>query len=108
MGKSSAALVREGLKLYADRGVFRGFAEEKGKNGKVKFAFLLFDDNPVNLEFTEKEHTLVIRNLLKEVDADLYKDLQDFLKKLYDPDLPPQALNKYVEYLHKVNSVGVA
>ncbi len=108
MGKSSAALVREGLKIYADRGVFRSFAEEKGKNGKVKFSFLLFDENLVNLEFTEKEHTLVIRNMLKQVGTDMYKDLQDFLNKLYDLGLPPQALNKHVEYLHKANSVGVA
>ena len=89
MGKSSAALVREGLKVYADRGVFRSFAEEKGKNGKIKFGFLLFDNNPVDLEFTEKEHTLVIRNILVRVPVDMYSDLQDFLKKLFNPDLPP-------------------
>ncbi len=89
MGKSSATLVREGLKVYADRGLFRNFGEEKGKDGKIKFAFLLFDDNPVNLEFTEKNHTLVIRNMLKQVPADMYIDLQDFLKKLYHSNLPP-------------------
>jgi hypothetical protein len=88
MKKTPAEVVREGLKAYADRGIFRSFAEKKGKDGKIRFAFLLFENEPMNLEFTEKEHTLVMRNMLKQVPADMYSDLQDFLKKLYDRDLP--------------------
>jgi len=86
MGKA-ADLVRSGLKEYADRGIFRSFAEEKGK-GKLIFSFVLYEPDTLTVEFSEKEHTLVVRNLLKQVDADMYKELQDFLKKLYDPDLP--------------------
>jgi hypothetical protein len=89
MGKSPITVVREGLKAYADRGVFRNFREDEGKDGKIKFGFLLFDEDPVNLEFTEKDHTLVIRNMLVRVPAHMYSDLQDFLKNLFNSDLPP-------------------
>lgn len=89
MGKASTTVVREGLQVYADRRVFRSFAEEKRKDGKVRFTFLFFGDHPVAVEFTERDHTLVIRNMLTRVPAGMYADLQTFLETLSDPDLPP-------------------
>lgn len=89
MGKTPATVVREGLKAYADRGIFRDFTETKGRNGTIKFGFLLFDENRVTLEFAERDHTLVIRNMLPHVPANMYADLQDFLEELFDRDLPP-------------------
>lgn len=88
MGKASAAVVRQGLKVYAERGIFRDFSEQKGKNGNIKFGFLVFDENRVTLEFAEQDHTLVIRDMLKHVPADMYADLQSFVQKLSDPGLP--------------------
>ena len=89
MGKMPAAVVRERLKAYADRGVFQDFSETKGRYGTIKFEFLVFDDNRVTVEFAERDHTLVIRNMLRDVPADMYADLQNFLAALFDRDLPP-------------------
>jgi hemerythrin len=88
MGKPKATVVREGLQAYSDRGVFRSFTEKAGKDGKIKFQFLYFGDKPVNLEFEEKDHTLVVRNMLRRVPADMYRDFTAFLDELYDPHLP--------------------
>ena len=88
MGKTSATVVREGLQAYADRGVFRSFAEQASKEGKIRFGFLYFGDKVMTLEFTEKDHTLVIRNMLKSVSADMYEELKAFLDGLCDPHLP--------------------
>ena len=89
MGRMPAAVVRDGLKAYADRGIFQDFRETKGKFGKTRFEFLLFDDRPVRVELAERDHTLVIRNMLRQVPAGMYADLQDFLAALFDRDLPP-------------------
>jgi hypothetical protein len=88
MGKTSATVVREGLQAYADRGVFRSFAEQASKDEKIRFGFLYFGDKTMTLEFTEKDHTLVIRNMLASVSADMFRDLQAFLDGLSDPHLP--------------------
>ena len=88
MGKMPAAVVREGLKAYADRGIFQNFSETNGRYGKTRFEFLLFDDQPVTVELVERDHTLVIRNMLRQVPTDMYADLQDFLAALFDRDLP--------------------
>lgn len=89
MGKTSRAVVRDGLQAFADRQVFRNFAEEIGKDGTVKFRFLYLDANPVLLEFSESDQTLTVRNILKRVPARMYAELQAFLEKLSDPKLPP-------------------
>ena len=89
MGKMPVAVVRERLKVYADRGVFQDFSETKGRYGTINFEFLVFDDNRVTVEFAERDHTLVIRNMLRDVPADVYAGLQDFLAVLFDRDLPP-------------------
>lgn len=88
MGKA-ATVVRDGLQAYADRKIFRNFAEEKGKNGTITFRFLYFGDDAITLEFAERDQTLVIRNMLTRVPAGMYADLQAFVEKLSDPDLPP-------------------
>ena len=89
MAKMPAAVVREGLKVYSDRGVFQDFSEQKGRQETIKFEFLVFDDNRVTVEFAERDHTLVLRNMLRDVPADIYADLQNFLAALFDRDLPP-------------------
>ena len=88
MGRLPAAVVRNGLKGYADRGIFQDFRETKGRQGKTRFEFRLFDD-PVTVELAERDHTLIIRNMLRQVPAGMYADLQDFLAALFDRGLPP-------------------
>lgn len=88
MGKPPATVVREGLQAFADRQVFRNFTEEPGKNGTIRFRFLYLTDRPMTIELVERAHTLVIRDMLPRVPPGLYADLQAFLEKLSDPDLP--------------------
>ena len=89
MGRMPAAVVRDGLKAYADRGIFQDFRETKGKfRGRPGSSFCSSDDQPVTVELAERDHTLVIRNMLRQVPAGMYVDLQDFLASLFDRDLP--------------------
>ncbi|MBI3264006.1 MAG: hypothetical protein HYZ58_12775, partial [Acidobacteria bacterium] len=53
MGKSPAAVVREGLRAFADRQIFRNFTEGSAKNGTIRFTFLYLTDRPMTIEFTE-------------------------------------------------------
>ena len=88
MRKTPAAVVRDGLKAYAERGIFQDFRETRGRNGRTRFEFRLVDE-PVTVELEERDHTLVIRDMLRQVPAGLFADLQDFLAALFDRGLPP-------------------
>jgi hypothetical protein len=83
------AVVREALKSYADRGIFQEFQETKGRSGKTRFEFLLFDDHRMTVEFGQQDHTLVIRNMLQHVPIGMYADLQTFLASLFGRERPP-------------------
>lgn len=89
MGKSPAAVVREGLQAFADRQIFRNLTEQPGKNGTIRFTFLYLTDRPMTVEFAERAHTLVVRDMLPRVPPGLYANLQAFLENLSKPDLPP-------------------
>ena len=88
MGKTSETAIRKGLQAYADRGVFQSFAEKPSKAGKIKFQFRYFGDKAMTLEFSEEDHTFVIRSMLASVSAAMYKELEAFLDELSDPHLP--------------------
>ena len=88
MARLPAEVVRDGLKVYAARGIFQEFRETQGRSGKTRFEFRLLDD-PVTVELAERDHTLVIRNMLRQVPAAMYADLQQFLAALFDRELPP-------------------
>lgn len=88
MARTPAALVRDGLKPYAERGIFQDLRATSGRQGKTRFEFRLLDE-PVTIELAEREGTLVIRNLLRQVPAAMYTDLQAFLAALFDRELPP-------------------
>ena len=88
MARLPAEVVRDGLKIYAERGIFQDFREGRGRNGKTRFEFRLLDE-PVTIELAEREHTLVLRDMLRQVPAGMYADLQAFLASLFDRDLPP-------------------
>ncbi len=88
MGKLPAAVVRDGLKTYAARGIFQDLRETRAGSGRTRFEFRLLDE-PVTVELAERDHTLVVRNMLREVPAGMYTDLQDFLAARFDRGLPP-------------------
>lgn len=83
-----AEVVRDGLKVYAERGIFQQFRETQGRHGRTRFEFLLLDD-AVTIELVERERTLVVRNMLRQVPAGMYADLQAFLAALFDRERPP-------------------
>ena len=88
MARLPAAVVRDGLKVYAERGIFQEFRETQGRQGRTRFEFRLLDD-AVTVELAERDQTLVVRNMLRQVPAAMYADLQQFLAALFDRDLPP-------------------
>ena len=88
MRKTPAAVVRDGLKAYAERGIFRDFRETQARQGRTRFEFRVADA-PVTVELAERDHTLVVRDMLRHVPAGMHADLQRFLAALFDRDLPP-------------------
>ena len=88
MARLPAEVVRDGLKVYAERGIFQDFRETGGSKGKTRFEFRLLDD-AVTVELAERDQTLVVRNMLRQVPAAMYADLQQFLAALFDRGLPP-------------------
>ncbi len=88
MRKTPAAVVRDGLQVYAERGIFQDLRETRARNGRTRFEFRLLDE-PVTVELAERDHTLIIRDMLRQVPAGLYADLQDFLAGLFDRERPP-------------------
>jgi hypothetical protein len=87
MGKALTVAKQE-LQAYAERGVFRSFAEQATRDGKVEFQFLFFGQKTLTVLFSEKEHTLVFKDMLPDVSTDIHVHLKAFLKELFDPGLP--------------------
>ena len=79
-------VVRVSLQSYADRGIFRGFSEEK--NGQFTFVWLLHREMELIVD-TEK-HVLRFKQLLPGVptSSELYGELKTFLAARHDRDLP--------------------
>ena len=67
--KNGAAAVRERLQAYADRGVFRGFAERPGRGGRRRFTFLWLSPSPFTLTYDPATGALTFRDLLPNVPA---------------------------------------
>lgn len=89
--EQSLALVRERLQAYADRGVFRGFSEQRPVAGRHRFRFSWLGTRPLALDYTPATGTFVFRNLLPNVPArtTLFRDLQAFVAGRASPRLPP-------------------
>jgi len=86
MAKSGLKAVREILKGYADRGVFRGFTEVK--DGQFRFIWLI--NNEMELSVDTSRQVLSFKRLLTGVPSGslLYADLKSFIQHRHDPDLP--------------------
>ncbi len=82
--------VRRKLREYANRGVFRGFAESAGRDNKTVFAFTWIEDTQFDLVVDRDRDTLVLKDVLPNVPAksDLYADLKSFMSARSDKSLP--------------------
>ena len=61
--------MRERLQAYADRGVFRGFAEQPARGGRRRFTFLWLAPSPFTLTYDPATGALAFRDLLPNVPA---------------------------------------
>ena len=61
--------MRERLQGYADRGVFRGFAEAPARGGRHRFKFLWLTATPFVLSYVPTTGAFVFRDLLPNVPA---------------------------------------
>ena len=67
--EDGAATVRARLQAYADRGVFRGFAEQPARGGRRRFTFLWLAPAPFTLTYHPATGALAFRDLLPNVPA---------------------------------------
>lgn len=83
-------VVRNGLRVYADRGVFRGLDELKTRNGKGSFTFVWLGDRPLECGIDTQRSLLTFKHLLPNVPSNsvLYSDLKRFLKSRSESHLP--------------------
>jgi hypothetical protein len=81
MATNHIDIIRNKLKEYSERGVFRGFKENAGRNGKVEFTFTWLLDKPFTLVADTKTGSLQMKNLLPHVPSksDMDKDLKEFV-----------------------------
>ena len=85
-----AAAVRERLQAYADRGVFRGFAEKPARGGRRRFTFLWLAPTPFTLTYDAASGALAFRDLLPNVPArsPLAGALRSFIRGRASTELP--------------------
>ena len=82
--------VRERLKEYADRGVFRGYTERPARLGRILFRFSWLARDPYDLQYEPRTGTFVFLNALPKVAArtPLARALKTFVKGRSDESLP--------------------
>ena len=75
------AAVREQLRAYADRGVFRGLAERPARAGRHQFEFQWLARWPFILRYAPSTGAITFHNLLPDVPArsPLYAELKRFI-----------------------------
>ena len=88
--KRALSVVREGLQVYADRGVFRGFSEAKPARGEHSFTFEWLSRRPLSFTVDTENGVLKFRNMLPGVPSNsaLYSDLRQFVAGRHDKELP--------------------
>ena len=86
----SLGVVREKLRWYADRGVFRGFSEYKTKSGLPAFRFLWLSNQPMELTVDTDRNVLAFQRVLPGVQArsDMDPRLKTFVAERHDEEVP--------------------
>ena len=84
-------MVGEVLRSYADRGVFRGFADQPFVRGRAEYRFLWLHETPFRLVLDTRKGTLTLRDLLPNVPypSAMDRSFRAFLKERSSPSLPP-------------------
>ena len=82
--------VRESLAGYVERGVFRGFGEAQGRQGRTGFRFLWLNSRSFELSVDPGKHLLTFQRPLPGIPAKsaLYAELKDFIRQRHAPELP--------------------
>src|SRR5436190_2122684 len=82
--------VRQKLRSYADRGVFRGFCEHKTNAGLPVFRFSWLVDRPMELTVDSSRNVLRFQKVLPGVPArsEMYAQLKTFIAERHRDDLP--------------------
>lgn len=90
MSTKALDVVRKNLRVYADRGVFRGLNEISRRDGKQSFTFAWLGDRSLEFDINTESALLTFRHLLPNVpsNSELYSDLKRFLKSRCGDDLP--------------------
>ena len=86
----SLELVRARLQAYADRGVFRGFSEQRPVRGTHRFRFSWLGTQPLNLTYAPETGMFVFRSVCPGVAArsPILRDLRAFVADRASPRLP--------------------
>ncbi len=90
MAGSHLNTVRKKLQAYAERGVFRGFAEHDRAGSKTEFQFFWLEDHRFVLVVDHEKGTLQLKDVLPDVESrsHLDSDLREFVKGRTDKKLP--------------------
>ena len=90
VAKDPLKVVRDNLKDYADRGVFRGFCEEPAGKTKSSFSFLWLTPRRMQLVVDTDKECMTFKDLLPNVASKsiIQKDIKRFLQARYDDALP--------------------
>lgn len=82
-----AEIVAATLENYAERGVFRGFSKNV-QSANASFRLLWHRDRTFELQFEPKQNALRIAQVIPNVNAAMYRDLQSFINTRRAPELP--------------------
>lgn len=90
MSNTHLATVRKVLGEYAERGVFGGFDEHRGRAGTTEFVFSWMYNRRYCVVFDERACTLKFKDFLPHLPSDspVYASLKDFVKSRSDKKLP--------------------
>ncbi len=105
--------VKQILKSYAERGMFRSFSQTAHTNGKAEFRFFWLYNLPFHVIFDQKRGALSFRKLLPGVPpgSQLEAELKTFIRSLASPDrvehrrLDPARLS--VAYVNRDGTVAL-
>ena len=91
MGRTAADTVGKKLAEYAERGVFRGFAERPAPSGKAEWTFVWLLNQRFRVVLDTKAGTIQFRDLLPHAPAksDFDLSIRGFVNSRSDTSLPP-------------------
>lgn len=116
MPSDSAAIVRNVLQEYADRGIFRAFREVKRRRGQAEYEILCFPFTvePFKLVYVDKPASLTFKRLLAEMPArsEMYRRFKSFMRERSSAELVPHrridADRAELKWSNRLGSINVS